>query len=66
LIVEANVTELIVFGFGTLKVSVTVPTLPPLTTIGGKFRESMRELVVGSTYDANVLGIAVVLTRSTL
>jgi len=46
--------------------SVTAEALVPSTMMGGKFKESINELVVGSTYEENVLGIALVLTRNVL
>jgi hypothetical protein len=52
--------------FGTRNVSVIAAILPPFTTSGGFCKESISELVVGSTYAVKVLGMAVVLTRSVL
>jgi len=65
---EYKDTGLTAFEFGILvfSISKTLATLPPLTTSGGFCIESIRELVVGSTYAPKVSGIAVVLTRSVL
>jgi hypothetical protein len=47
-------------------VVVTAVAAAPSIVRGGKLSESIRELVVGSTYDANVLGMALVLIRRVL
>jgi hypothetical protein len=64
--VDCNDWGLIAFEFGTKSVSEMNGTLPPLTTSGGFCKESISELVVGSTYAPKVPGMAVVLTSSVL